>query len=152
MNTPSSTLSDVAPPAAPPANPRLRLVQAIVRTLLGLMFTVFGLNGFLNFIPPPPDPGPEEAMAFGAAMMATGYMMPLVKGTEVAAGLLLLANRFVPLALVVLAPVIVNIVAFHVFLAPASSAMAFVILAMELFLAWSYRVAFRLLLQPRFVG
>lgn len=152
MNTPARSVPESAPPDAAPSGPRLRLVIAIVRVLFGLMFAVFGLNGFLNFIPPPPEPGPEGAMAFAGAMMATGYMMPLVKGTELVAGLLLLSNRFVPLALVLLAPVIVNIVLFHVFLAPATSAMAFVVLALELFLAWAYRAAFRPMLQPRFAA
>jgi uncharacterized membrane protein YphA (DoxX/SURF4 family) len=152
MNTSVSSLSPVAPPEVATRGSRWRVVIAIVRVLFGLMFAIFGLNGFLNFIPPPPEPPPAEAMNFAVAMMATGYLMPLVKGTELVCGLLLLCNRFVPLALVLLAPVIVNIVLFHVFLAPATSAMAFVVLAMELFLAWSYRAAFRPLLQPRFAA
>jgi uncharacterized membrane protein YphA (DoxX/SURF4 family) len=126
-----------------------RFFPVIARVLLGLMFFVFGLNGFLNFIPPPKEAPPEGAMAFGMAMMNTGYLMQLVKGTEVLCGLLLLLNRFVPLALVLLAPVIVNIVAFHVFLAPSSVAMAIVILAIELYLAWAYRAYYRPLLTAR---
>jgi uncharacterized membrane protein YphA (DoxX/SURF4 family) len=153
MNSSPAALSDGAgATVVPTTGSWVRIVTAVARILLGLAFAVFGLNGFLNFIPPPRDPGPEEAMAFASAMMATGYLMPLVKGTELVAGLLLLSNRFVPLALVLLAPVIVNIVAFHVFLAPATSGMAFVILALEVFLIWSYRSAFRPLLTPRFTA
>jgi uncharacterized membrane protein YphA (DoxX/SURF4 family) len=99
------------------------------RLLLGLVFFVFGLNGFLQFLPQPPLPAP--AGAFMGALAATGYMFPLIKGTEVAAGLLLLGGRFVPLALVLLAPVIVNIPLFHVVLAPANMFLLFMLLALE---------------------
>lgn len=127
----------------------MKYAPTIARVLLGLMFFVFGLNGFLNFIPPPKEGIPEGAMAFSVAMMKTGYLMQLVKGTEVVVGLLLLINRFVPLALVVLAPVIVNIVAFHVFLAPTGLVMTGVIVALHLYLAWCYRHAYRPLLTSR---
>ncbi len=127
-----------------------RHLPTIARMLLGLMFFVFGLNGFLNFIPPPPKESlPAGLVDFSAAMMKTGYLFQLVKGTEVLMGLLLLVNRFVPLALTILAPVIVNIVAAHAFLAPSGVAMAVVILGLELYLAWSYRSAFRPMLAAR---
>ena len=115
------------------------------RILLGLIFVVFGLNGFLHFLPQPPVSGPPAA--FAGALFASGYFFPLLKGTEVASGLLLLSGRYVPLALTVLASVIVNILAFHVFLAPAGLPLPLVILALELFLAWGYRSAFRGVLQ-----
>ena len=92
---------------------------------------------------------PEKVMTFVGALMQTGYMFPLIKGTEVLAGALLLANRFVPLALVLLAPVVVNIVAFHLFLDPSSLATALVVLALEIYLAWSYRRAYSPLLTAR---
>jgi hypothetical protein len=82
-------------------------------------------------------------------MMKTGYLFQLIKGTEVLVGALLLLNRFVPLALTILAPVIVNIVAVHAFLAPSGVGMAIVILALELYLAWAYRAAFRPMLAAR---
>lgn len=81
--------------------------------------------------------------------MQTGYMLPLVKGTELLGGALLLANRFVALALVLLAPVIVNIVLFHAWLAPADSAVAGLVLALELYLAWVYRRAYSSMLAAR---
>ncbi len=87
------------------------------RWVLGLAFVVFGLNGFLNFIPVPP-PAPEAGV-FLKAMMETGYLLPLVKALEVVCGALLLANVFVPLALLVLAPIVVNILALHLMLDPA---------------------------------
>jgi uncharacterized membrane protein YphA (DoxX/SURF4 family) len=111
------------------------------RILLGLVFFVFGLNGFLAFIPQPPHPGASGE--FLGALAASGYMFPLIKGTEVIAGLALLSNRFVPLALVVLAPVIVNIVAFHAALDPAGIGFSLVIVVVTLFTAWSYRDAFK---------
>jgi uncharacterized membrane protein YphA (DoxX/SURF4 family) len=117
------------------------------RILLGLIFFVFGLNGFLHFLPQPP--APPAAMAFGGALHATGYMMILLKGTEVVAGALLLAGLFVPLALTVLAPVIVNIVAFHLFLAPGNFLIVGLMLACELFLAWTHRAAFAPMLRAR---
>ena len=127
-----------------------RFLPLVARGLLGLMFFIFGLNGFLNFIPPPPpDQLPKALVEFSTAMMNTGYLFQLVKGTEVAMGLLLLLNRFVPLALVILAPVIVNIVLVHALLAPDGLVIAVVILALELYLAWSYRSAFRPLLAAR---
>ena len=122
-----------------------RYATTVARVLLGLGFFVFGLNGFLNFIPPPSAPPPEGAMSFAIALAQTGYMFPLIKGTETLAGLLLLTRRCVPLALILLAPVLVNIIAFHVFLAPSGSAIAFALVGLELFVAWSYRRSFRTL-------
>jgi uncharacterized membrane protein YphA (DoxX/SURF4 family) len=122
-------------------------LPTVARYLLGLAFFVFGLNGFLHFIPQPPISGPPAN--FIAAMLATGYLFPLVKGTEVVAGLLLLSNRFVPLALALLAPVLVNIVAFHVFLEPAALALPIVLLVAEIYLARSYRDAFAAMLHAQ---
>jgi uncharacterized membrane protein YphA (DoxX/SURF4 family) len=126
-----------------------KIVTSIARILLGLAFAVTGLDGFLHFLPQPTTPPPEGAMALAVAFMKSGYMFPLIKGTELAAGLLLLSNRFVPLALVLLAPVVVNIVAFHAFLAPEGLAVAIALLGIELALAWAYRAAYRPLLAPR---
>ena len=117
------------------------------RILLGLIFFVFGLNFFFHFIPMPPMSGPPAD--FAKAMAATGYLYILVKITEVTSGALLLAGRFVPLALALLAPVVVNIVAFHAFLAPAGIGLPVVILLLEIFLAWSYRAAYRPMLQAK---
>ena len=114
---------------------------AVARYLLGTTFFVFGLNGFLNFIPPPAEGIPAAAAAFGGALAQTGYMFPLIKGTEVIAGALLLANRWVSLALLLLAPIVVNIIAFHAFLAPGL-AIPLVLLVLGSFLAWTRRATF----------
>jgi uncharacterized membrane protein YphA (DoxX/SURF4 family) len=115
-------------------------LPTVARILLGLVFFVLGLNGFLHFIPGEPPPGP--AGAFAGALLATGYMFPLIKGTEVVASLLLLSGRFVPLSLVLLAPVLVNIALFHFVLEPKGAGMAVVLLALEGYLAWTHRSAY----------
>lgn len=123
-------------------------LPSVARVLLGLTFFVFGLNGFLHFIPQPAPP--PAAGAFAGAMMATGYFFPLLKATEVLAGALLLGNRYVPLALAVLAPVIINIVAFHLFLEPPTTlVLPLLLLGLELYLARSYREAFKSMLQAK---
>jgi len=120
----------------------------IVRVLLGLIFFVFGLNGFLHFIPQPATI-PERAMGFVMALMSTGYMFPLIKGVEVVGGAMLLSNRFVPLALALLAPNVVNILLFHAFLEPQGIPLAIVLLVLEIYLAWAYRNAYRPMLAAR---
>lgn len=126
-----------------------RYFPAVARILMGLPLFVFGLNGFLNFIPQPKTPIPDAAAAFGAALMNTGYMMPLIGATLLVTGALLLANRFVPLALALFAPFIVNSMAFHLCLEPSGRPMAGVFLLLELYLAWAYRAAYRPMLAAR---
>lgn len=118
-----------------------------IRLFLGLVFTVFGLNFFLHFLPTPP--APPRAGAFAGALFASGYVFPMLKVTEVAVGLMLLSGLFVPLALALLAPIVVNIVGFHLFLAPAGMALPMAVLAAEIYLAWTYRAAFAPMLHAR---
>jgi len=118
----------------------------VVRLLFGLVFTVFGLNGVLlgfgkAFMPPPPEM-PAAATAFLEALSDSGYMMPLIGGTQLAAGLLILSGACVPLGLTLLAPVVVNIVLYHHVIDPAGLGSAYVVLALELFLAYAYGPAF----------
>jgi hypothetical protein len=119
-----------------------RFLPVVGRVLLGLPMVIFGLNGFLNFIPPPPTPLPAGAAAFAGALMNTGYMMQLIGATQFIAGLMLVTNRFVPLALVLLAPFFVNSIAFHSFLEHGGLPMALIFCALELALAWHYRRAY----------
>src|SRR5258707_8666646 len=102
----------------------------IARILMGLLFTVFGVNGFHPFMP-----APKEMPAFAVALANTHYMFPMIMGTQLLVGVLLLLNIFVPLALALIAPVIVNIIAFHAYLSPAPSAFApgIFVLIMELY-------------------
>ncbi len=124
-----------------------RWIPIVARWFLGLVFAVFGLNGFLHFIPPMAPP-PARALALAGALMGSGYLMQLVFATELAAGLLFLRGRFVALALALAAPVIVNIVAFHLFLAPGGLGLAAAVLAAEVYLAWTHRAAFVPMLRP----
>jgi predicted SnoaL-like aldol condensation-catalyzing enzyme len=111
------------------------------------MFLVFGLNGFLNFMPTPEDI-PQDIMTVMGAMVQAGYMV-VVSGAEVIIAVLLLSNRFVPLALALLAPIIVGIITFHVAMAPTTIGPGLVVLLMELYLAWVYRGAFRPMLRAK---
>ena len=124
------------------------IARHAARTLLGLLFVFASATYFLNLVPPQPEL-PGAAGAFTNGLGAAGYFMPLLKGTELICGLLLLSNRFVPLALVVLAPIVVNIVAVHAFLMPDGLVMAIVVAAFELGLAWAHRTSFAPLFAAR---
>lgn len=102
----------------------MKIAATISRLLLGLIFVVFGLNGFLRFIPMPPPTG--VAAQFSGAIFASHYWV-VIFGLQLLGGLLLLLNRFVPLALVLLGPVIVNIFFFHALMAPAGLPLALVV-------------------------
>ena len=126
-----------------------RYFPIVARLLMGLPLVVFGLNGFFNFIPQPTTPLPEGAAAFAGALMKSGYMMQLIGATQLIVGVLLVLNRFVPLALALFAPFIVNSIAFHLRLEHSGLPMAAVFLALELYLAWVYRNAYRPMLATR---
>jgi len=121
---------------------RTRFIPILMRILLGLLFTVTGLNGFLNFLPMPTNAMPAGALAFSSAMMATGYLFKLVAATQLLSGVLLVTGIFVPFALILLAPVVVNIFAFHAFLDPSGMGIAIFVSVFEVLLAWIYRKSF----------
>ncbi len=118
----------------------MKTVILILRLLLGLVFLVFGLNGFLHFIPNMPMPSP--AMSFFGALAATGYMVNLIFVTQIIGGILLLIGFAVPFALTILAPVIVNIFFFHLYLAPAGLPVAIIVCLIEIILVWDRRASF----------
>jgi len=122
------------------------LVKVILRSLFGLIFVVFGSNMFLHFIPNPPEP--PAAADFFTGLFKTGYFIPMVGATQVVSGVLLLTGMMVPFALILIAPVIVNIFLFHAFLAPGGLPLAVIVVALELILAWMHRGAF----APLFAG
>jgi len=105
----------------------MKTLILIARVLLGVMFVVFGLNGFLNFIPSPPQTG--IAAQFLGALFVSHYL-GVIFALQLVAGVMLLANRFVPAALAILAPLLVNIALFHVFMAPAGYAPAVMAIAL----------------------
>ena len=118
----------------------------IARVLLGLIFTVFGSNAFLHFIPIPPLEG--DAGAFMGAVIRSGYVYAIAT-LQVLGGLcLLIGSRFVALGLTLLGPVIVNIVLYHIFLDRSGLPIAIVISILALFLLWVYRYKFPAIFQP----
>ena len=118
----------------------MKIASIIARYLLGLIFLVFGLNGFLHFIPMPPPKG-VLAGQFGGAIFASHYWV-VVFGIQVIGGVLLLVNRYVPLALVLLGPVIVNILCYHVFLNPSGAVPAAVVTVLWLIVFYGRRQYF----------
>ena len=124
-------------------------LRAAARILMGLPFLASGVAGLLNVTPQPATPLPEAAGAFVGALMKTGYMLPLIFGTQLVVGALLVANRFVPLALALIAPFLVNALLFHLVLEPTGRPIVLAFLALEIYLAWAYRKAFRSMLAMR---
>ena len=125
----------------------MKIATIIVRSLLGSMFIVFGLNGWFHFIPLPPRQG--RAAEFIGAMIGTGYFNVILI-LQVVGGLLVLIGISVPLGLILLGPVIVNILMFHLFMDKKGIGLALFILVLWLFLLWHYRVSFAGVLQnPR---
>jgi len=124
----------------------MKIASLVARYLLGFIFLVFGLNGFLHFIPTPPPPG--VAGDFVIALFESHYLV-IIFLLQLIPAVLLLANRFVPLALTLLAPVIVNIICFHALMAPAGLPMAFFVTVLWGLVAYGVRSAFAGLLQVR---
>ncbi|MGZ3496274.1 MAG: hypothetical protein ACXWNK_02620 [Vulcanimicrobiaceae bacterium] len=118
----------------------MRIVALLARLLLGLIFTVMGLNGFLHFLPAPPSI-PEDAGVFLGVLMKTHYVY-LTSGVQLIAGLLLLANQYVPLALVLLAGVLANILVFHITIMPQGLLLPIGVTILWFIVAWSMRVNF----------
>jgi len=126
----------------------MRYVTPAARILSGLAYMIFGLNAFLAFMPVP-ETLPQNVLDYLTALADSGFMMPLIGATQLVAGALLVVNRFVPLALAFLAPFLVNSIAFHVTLEPTGLPMALIFVAIEIYLAWVYRDAFRPMLRAK---
>ena len=110
----------------------MKKAQLMVRILLGIILVVFGLNKFLNFMPMPPMP--DAAGEFMGALVKSGYIMVIVAIVEVASGVLLLVNKYQPITLVILFPILLNAFLFHLFLDPAGIVGAAMAVAMNIFL------------------
>ena len=124
----------------------MRVAGLIARYLLGLIFVVFGANGFLHFIPMPPPAG-IAGQYMGALFVS--HVLVVIFLLELIGGLLLLVGRYVPLALVLLGPVVVNIVLFHAMMAPSGLPIASVVVILWLLTFWSYRAAFEHIFQHK---
>ena len=124
----------------------MKTASTIARYLAGVIFLVFGLNGFLHFIPLPPPSG--VAGQFMGALFVSHYLT-LIFALQVIGAVLLLANRFVPLALALLAPVIVNILSFHALMAPSGLPLALFVTVLWALVFVHVRGAFAGLFQAR---
>ena len=125
----------------------MKIASMIARYLLGLGFLIFGLNGFFHFIPQPPMQ-PGAAADYVNVLMATHYMLP-VCALEVVAAVLLLINRWVPMALTILGPILVNILLFHILMQPATLPMALVFVLLWVLVFLSVKSAFAGLFQSQ---
>jgi hypothetical protein len=119
--------------------PAMRIASVIAQYLAGVIFLVMGLNGFLNFIPLPAPEG--IASQFMGALYVSHYLW-VIFAFQVIAGVLLLINRYVPLAVAVLAPVIVNILTFHVSMAPSGLPLALFVALLWTLIFVDVRTAF----------
>jgi putative oxidoreductase len=124
----------------------MRIASGIARYLAGVIFLVFGLNGFLNFIPMPPPAG--IAGQFFGVLYASHYLW-VIFGFQLIAAVLLLVNRYVPLAVAMLAPVLVNILTFHALMAPSGLPLALFVAALWAVIFVDVRPAFTGLFQSR---
>ncbi len=124
----------------------MKIASTIARYLLGFIFLVFGLNGFLHFIPMPPPSG--LAGQFMGALFVSHFLV-VVFLLQLIPAILLLINRYVPLALVLLGPVIVNIVLFHAFMAPSGLPLALVVTVLWMLTAAGVHVAFHGIFRHR---
>jgi hypothetical protein len=127
-------------------HPIMRTASVIARYLAGVIFLVMGLNGFLNFIPFPPPGG--IAGQFMGALYASHYLW-VIFAFQVIAGALLLINRYVPLAVAILAPVIVNILTFHALMAPSGLPLALFVALLWVVIFIDVRPAFSGLFQAQ---
>lgn len=124
----------------------MRIAVIIVRTLMGLLFLFASITYLFKLITPPPLTGAMKV--FNDGLEAARYLMPVAKVIELICGLAFVTGRFVPLATVLIAPIIVNILFVHVFLAPEGIPVAVFLVCANAFLAYYHREAYRPLLKP----
>jgi putative oxidoreductase len=126
----------------------MKIASIIARYLMGLVFTVFGLNGFLHFLPAMLPPHGSPAADFTGAMASTGYMS-VVFAVQLLCGLLFLANFYLLVALLIIAPVIFNILLFHATMAPAGIVPGLIVTVLWAIVTLRHRTAFAGLFRPR---
>ena len=113
-----------------------KLIMA-ARIIFGLILLIFGLNKFLDFLPP--LEANDAANNFFGALINTGYMMSFIAITEIIAGILLFANKFVPLALVIIFPIMINAFLFHLFLDPGNIVPALLSISLNIILFFVHK-------------
>ena len=123
----------------------MKIAVVIARVLLGIVFLFFGLNNIFHFLPNPPIPGDAGTMS---TIMFTHGWVTFHGVLYVIAGILLLVGRYVPVALVILGPILVNILLFHLTLLPSGILPGLVCAVLELFLIYAYWPAFRGIFTP----
>ena len=126
----------------------MKIAMIIVRTLVGLLFIFGAAAYFFSLITPPPMEGAMKT--FNEGLAASGYFFTLLKATELVCGILLVAGRFVPLALVILSPIVINILMVHIFLDRSGLPVAIFLTVAFVFLGYYYRSAFAPLLTPKY--
>ena len=125
----------------------MKIAIIIARVLLGIVFAVFGMNAFLHFIPHSDQLPPGQAGAFVGALFVSKYFYAIAP-LQVLGGLIVLLGRYVAVGLVLLGPIIVNILLFHICLAPVGAQPAIIVALLELFLIWAYRDRFAPIFKP----
>jgi putative oxidoreductase len=125
----------------------MKIAVVIARIIFGLLFLVSGLAYFFKLMPQAELPG--SAQTFVTGLFAAGYVMPLVKVIEVICGIAFLTNRFVSVALVVIFPITLNVLLFHMFLAPEGIAIPVLLMICNLFLAFSKKEQYQPILSAR---
>jgi len=120
-------------------------VTMAIRILGGLVLLIFGINKFFTFITMPPPP--EAAAQFYGALLNTGYIMPMVALVEIVAGISWITNKYVPFTTLLMAPISVNIVSFHLFLAPGGIALGAVVALINAYLFYIHKDKFMPLMQ-----
>ena len=131
-----------------------RYLPIAARIVLGIIFLgsgIFGMLMALGIVPMPPqkEPMSDAATAFMTGLFKSGYLFHLIKATEIVSGALLLANRFTPFALILLAPIVVNIFLVHALLVPSGLPIGILVVVLEAYLGWAYRGSYRPLFEAR---
>ncbi|PWK75292.1 DoxX protein [Mucilaginibacter oryzae] len=122
--------------------------SAIARVLPGLVFVVFGLNFFFQFLHMAQPPISDKAQAFSGGLFGSGYFFQYMKIIEIVAGLFLLINRYTALFTLILLPISLNIFLFHAILAPAGLPIGLAVIVLQVFLLFAYRKNYASLFEP----
>lgn len=127
----------------------MKIAMIIVRTLMGLLFIFASAVVLFNLVAPPPEFPSEVARKFNEGLWATPYFIKLLKVTELLCGIAFVAGRYVPLATVVIAPIIINIFMYHAFVDRSGLPVAIFLVAANIFVAYYYRAHYRGLLEAK---